>query len=76
MEVEELKKRITETIELYDLLIDRNRMLVENFKTDKKHAEELEDIDAALNAEKKLIKMQVEMFANIDAQVRLKMLLK
>ena len=75
MELEELKKRITETIELYDLLIGRNRMLIENFETDKELAEEFEDIDAALNAEKKLIKARAELLANIDAQVRLKMLL-
>ena len=75
MELEELKKRITETIELYELLIDRDRMLIKNFKTDKGHAEELGDIDTALNLEKKIIKAQVEMLANIDAQVRLKMLL-
>ena len=75
MELEELKKRITETIELYDLLIDRDHMLIENFETDKELAEEFEDIDAALNLEKKIIKTQAEMLANIDAQVRLKMLL-
>ena len=75
MELEELKKRITETIKLYDLLIDRDRMLIERLKTDKEHAEELEDIDAAFDFEKKLIKTQTEMLANIDAQVRLKMLL-
>ena len=75
MELEELKKRITETIELYDLLIDRDHMLIENFETDKELAEEFEDIDAALNLEKKIIKTQAELLAHIDAQVRLKMLL-
>lgn len=75
MELEELKKRITETIELYDLLIDKGHMLIEEFETDKEYAEEFEDIDAALNLEKKIIKTRAELLANIDAQVRLKMLL-
>lgn len=77
MELEELKEKIADTIKLYEVLIDRNRLLINKLKTDKKHAEEeLQDTDAALDLEKKIMKAQVELLAYIDAQVRLKSLLK
>lgn len=77
MELEELKERIADTIKLYEVLIDKNRLLINKLKTDKKHAEEeLQDTDAALDLEKKIMKAQVELLAYIDAQVRLKSLLK
>lgn len=77
MELEELKEKIADTIKLYEVLIDRNRLLINKLKADKKHAEEeLQDIDAVLDLEKKIMKAQVELLAYIDAQVRLKSLLK
>lgn len=77
MKLEELKEKIADTIKLYEVLIDRNRLLINKLKADKKHAEEeLQDIDAVLDLEKKIMKTQVELLAYIDAQVRLKSLLK
>lgn len=77
MELEELKEKIADTIKLYEVLIDRNRLLINKLKADKKQAEEeLQDADAALDLEKKIMKAQVELLAYIDAQIRLKSLLK
>lgn len=77
MGLEELKEKITDTIKLYEVLIDRNRLLINKLKADKKQAEEeLQNVNAALDLEKKIMKAQVELLAYIDAQVRLKSLLK
>lgn len=76
MELEELKEKIIETIKTYDPLIDMNRMRIKKLETDKKYAEELGDMTAALDFEKKLIKARAEMLGYLDAQARLKSLLK
>lgn len=76
MELEELKEKITETIKIYNPLIDLNRMRIKKLETDKKYAEELGDMTAALDFEKKLIKARAEMLGYLDTQARLKSLLK
>ena len=76
MELEELKEKIIKTIKVYDPLIDMNRMRIKKLETDKKDAVELGDITAAIDFERKLIKARAEMLAYLDAQARLKSLLK
>lgn len=75
MKLEELREKITAAIELYDLLVQLKRTSADKYKADKQRAEELEDIDTALELEKKITSTYVDILAYVRAQGRLRRLL-
>lgn len=76
MELEKLKKRIAETIEMYNNLIEADHALIETFQTRKKRAEGLGDEIATLDFEKNIIYVRAGMLARISAKSLLEQLLK